>query len=57
VSLMLGFLTPLGPRGLWWGLVVGLAVVGLGLLARLRHRLGRTVVRVRIDEVETAIAD
>ena len=57
VSLVLGFLTPLGPRGLWWGLVVGLAVVGLGLLARLRHRLGRTVVRVRIDEVETAIAD
>ena len=33
VSLWLGFRTPLGPAGLWWGLVVGLAAVAVLLLA------------------------
>jgi MATE family multidrug resistance protein len=50
VSLLLGFRTPLGPRGLWWGLVVGLVAVALGLLIRLRGRLRRAVARVRIDD-------
>ncbi len=50
VSLLLGFRTPLGPRGLWWGLVVGLVAVAGGLLFRLRGRLRRAVARVRIDD-------
>ena len=50
VSLLLGFRTTLGPRGLWWGLVVGLGAVAIGLLIRLRARLRQAVVRVRIDD-------
>jgi MATE family multidrug resistance protein len=49
VSLLLGFYTTLGPRGLWWGLVVGLAAVALILLARVRRRLSRTMSRLVID--------
>ena len=49
ISLYLGFRTELGPRGLWWGLVVGLVVVGLLLLARARNRLRREIRRVVID--------
>lgn len=49
VSLLLGFRTTLGPRGLWWGLVVGLAAVALILLARVRRRLSRTMSRLVID--------
>ncbi len=56
VSLLLGFRTPLGPRGLWWGLVVGLAAVAIGLLLRLRARLRQAVRRVRIDDAESALA-
>ncbi len=36
VSLWLGFRTPAGPVGLWWGLVVGLAAVAVFLLFRIR---------------------
>jgi len=56
VSLLLGFRTPLGPRGLWWGLVVGLVAVAAGLLVRLRRRLRRAVRRVRIDDISGASA-
>lgn len=42
----LGLRTTAGPVGLWWGLVVGLAVVGLVLAARVRWRLGRATGRV-----------
>lgn len=56
VSLVLGFRTPLGPRGLWWGLVVGLGAVAIGLLIRLRARLRQALVRVRIDDPEGALA-
>jgi MATE family multidrug resistance protein len=56
VSLLLGFRTPLGPRGLWWGLVVGLVAVAAGLLVRLRRRLRRAVRRVRIDDISGAPA-
>ena len=56
VSLLLGFRTPLGPRGLWWGLVVGLGAVAMGLLIRLRARLREAVVRVRIDDQDGALA-
>jgi MATE family multidrug resistance protein len=50
VSLYLGFVLRQGPEGLWWGLVVGLAVVALILLVRVRSRLSRDLHRLVIDE-------
>jgi multidrug resistance protein, MATE family len=50
VSLWLAFRLNYGPRGLWWGLVVGLAVVALALLWRVRIRLREEVRRLVIDE-------
>jgi len=41
----------LGARGLWWGLVLGLAVVALLLLYRVRTRLGRALARVVVDDL------
>jgi MATE family multidrug resistance protein len=49
LSVYLGFVADLGPRGLWWGLVLGLAVVATSLLLRVRARLSRTQGRVIID--------
>jgi len=49
VSIALGFGTPAGPKGLWWGLVAGLAAVGTVLLVRVRHRLRGELRRVLID--------
>jgi hypothetical protein len=39
----------MGPVGLWWGLVLGLAVVATVLLVRVRIALGRQQRRVIID--------
>ena len=50
VSVWLGYYTPLGPRGLWWGLVIGLAAVAVFLLLRIRHRFAGSLRRVVIDE-------
>jgi MATE family multidrug resistance protein len=50
-SLYLAYRTPAGPRGLWWGIVVGLGAVALLLLLRTRVRLGGTLGRVVIDDV------
>lgn len=50
ISVYFGFRTPAGPRGLWWGLVAGLAAVAIFLLLRIRHRLGRELRRLVIDE-------
>jgi MATE family multidrug resistance protein len=41
VSAYLGFRTPLGPTGLWWGFVISLAAVALFLYARIRVLFGR----------------
>jgi MATE family multidrug resistance protein len=49
VSFYLGFRTGLGPAGLWWGLVLGLGLVGTSLLIRVRNRLARRQPRVIID--------
>jgi MATE family multidrug resistance protein len=49
VSAWLGFRTSLGPRGLWWGLVAGLAAVALILLARVRVRFVGVISRLEID--------
>ncbi len=49
VSLWLGFHRHLGPRGLWWGLVVGLVVVAAVLVLRVRSRLRADLTRFQID--------
>ncbi len=49
VSYLLGFRAGMGPVGLWWGLVVGLAVVATVLLVRVRVALKRRRRRVVID--------
>ncbi len=51
ISLWLAFPMGLGPQGLWWGLVAGLAAVASLLVLRVRHRLSRDVARVLIDRV------
>lgn len=45
-STWLAYRTSLGPIGLWWGLVVGLAAVALILLHRVRAALRRPLQRV-----------
>ncbi|PWB74958.1 MAG: MATE family efflux transporter [Holophagae bacterium] len=50
VSLGLAFGLGLGPRGLWWGLVAGIAAVAALLLARIASRLSRPMARVVVDE-------
>jgi MATE family multidrug resistance protein len=49
ISVFLGFATPLGPPGLWWGFVAGLASVGVFLLIRVRMLFRRGVDRVYVD--------
>ena len=49
LSAYLGFRTAAGPRGLWWGLVFGLAVVSLVLAARVRVQIGGRLRRLVID--------
>jgi MATE family multidrug resistance protein len=57
VSLYFGFLANYGPAGLWWGLVLGLAVVASTLLVRVRARLARQQPRVLIDRPILRAAD
>jgi MATE family multidrug resistance protein len=52
VSAALGFWLDGGPRGLWWGLVVGLAFVAIVLIWRVRRRLAGSVTRLVIDHEE-----
>jgi multidrug resistance protein, MATE family len=49
VSYLLGFVFGLGPAGLWYGLVLGLAAVATVLLVRVRMALARERRRVLID--------
>ncbi len=53
LGLWLAFPMGLGPRGLWWGLVAGLAVVGVVLAARVRVRLWRPLERLRVEDGHT----
>ncbi|MCU0234592.1 MAG: MATE family efflux transporter [Thermoanaerobaculales bacterium] len=48
-SLLLAFPLGLGPRGLWWGLVVGLGAVAAFLLARLSWRFRGDIGRLRVE--------
>ena len=54
LGVWLGMRRGSGPAGLWWGLVAGLAVVGLALLVRVHVRLKRALKRVQIDYPEVA---
>jgi MATE family multidrug resistance protein len=47
-SAWLAFSAGLGPTGLWWGLVAGLAAVAACLVQRVRRRLAGGVERLRI---------
>jgi MATE family multidrug resistance protein len=49
VSAALGFGAGAGPRGLWWGLTVGLVLVAAVLLWRVRRRLAGELRRVVVD--------
>lgn len=49
VSVVLGFPLGLGPNGLWWGLVIGLAVTAAVLLLRVQVRLRTALRRIVID--------
>jgi MATE family multidrug resistance protein len=50
VSLWLGFGLDYGAVGLWWGLVVGLVIVAVFLIARVRQREEHGLARIIIDE-------
>jgi MATE family multidrug resistance protein len=50
VSLWLGFVLDLGAVGLWWGLVVGLVIVAVVLIVRVRQREQQDLARVLVDE-------
>ena len=49
VSVALGFWTPLGAVGLWWGFVAGLGVVAVLLLLRVRSRMRGTIARTSLE--------
>jgi multidrug resistance protein, MATE family len=49
VSIALGFYTPLGAVGLWWGFVVGLFAVATLLLLRVRNRLRGRIERTTVE--------
>ena len=51
VGLYLAFTVGWGARGLWLGLVAGLAVVAVALVARVRSRMRREIGRVQIDAI------
>jgi MATE family, multidrug efflux pump len=50
VSLWLGFGLGFGAVGLWWGLVIGLVIVAVFLVARVRQRQARDLARISIDD-------
>jgi len=53
VSVLLGFATPLGAQGLWWGILAGLGAVAAILLVRVRLQMRRNLSRVVIDEPQS----
>lgn len=48
VSLLLGFALGMETVGVWWGLVLGLAVVAVVLVTRLRGTFGEDITRLRL---------
>jgi MATE family multidrug resistance protein len=55
VSLWLGFGLDYGAQGLWWGLVVGLVIVAVFLIVRVRQREEHGLERIIIDEHAKAL--
>ena len=55
VSLWLGFGLDYGAQGLWWGLVVGLVIVAVFLIVRVRRREQHGLARIIIDEHAKAL--
>ncbi len=53
IGLTLAFRAGMGPRGLWWGLVIGLAAVAAVLVLRLYRLFGGPLTRVHIDMLRT----
>jgi MATE family multidrug resistance protein len=49
LALWLAWATPIGPPGLWWGLVIGLAIVAAALWLDIRARLRRDVARLQVE--------
>jgi MATE family multidrug resistance protein len=49
VSVLLGYHSGMGPQGLWWGFVAGLAAVAVFLLVRVRVMFRRGVRRLQLD--------
>ncbi len=49
LSLLLAFRLDWGPRGLWWGLAAGLAVVAILLLLRVRNRFAGALGRLAVE--------
>lgn len=49
-SVVLGYTLDRGPTGIWWGLAVGIGVVAVMLLGRVRRRFGRALVRLVLDD-------
>jgi MATE family multidrug resistance protein len=54
LSLLLAFGFDLGPVGLWWGFVAGLATVAAWMLVRVRTQMRRTQTRIVLDDVPAA---
>ena len=49
VGAWLAFRAGMGPQGVWWGSVVGLASVGLLLVWRVRNRFSRHMSRITVE--------
>ena len=49
------FRAGLGPAGLWWGLVAGLATVAVLLSIIVRRRMARDLSRIAIDREDVAV--
>ena len=49
LSLLLAFRLDWAPRGLWWGLAAGLAIVAILLLLRVRNRFAGALGRLAVE--------
>ena len=50
VGVYLAFEEGMGPQGLWWGLALGLLVVAVLLVLRIRSRMRGSLDRLEVDE-------
>jgi multidrug resistance protein, MATE family len=57
VGYLLAFRAGLGPQGLWWGLVAGLAAVAILLTWRVKRRLSGDLARLDVDRPAARAVD